>query len=91
MSFVPTLPIISAPSPPRLTPREWEVLRLIAQGLSNPQIAQQLVLSVLTVKEYAHNIYVKTGTHNRVEATLWLARQNDSTVFVSSNSQVSIQ
>ena len=91
MSFVPTSPIISAPSPPKLTGREWEVLRLIAQGLSNPQIAKQLYLSVLTVKEYAHNIYVKTGTHNRVEATLWFGRQNDSTALVSSSSQVSIR
>ena len=76
------------PSPPHLTPREWEVLRLIAQGLSNRQIAQQLCLTLLSTKKYAHEIYFKTGTHNRVEATLWLIRQNDSASVVHSNSQV---
>lgn len=51
-----------------LTERELEVLRLIAEGLSNQEIAQQLFLSLSTVKWHTHNIYGKLGVHNRTQA-----------------------
>ncbi len=49
-------------------PREHEVLRLMAAGQSNRQIAQQLVISIGTVKTHVHNICGKLGTRNRTEA-----------------------
>jgi LuxR family maltose regulon positive regulatory protein len=45
-----------------------EVLRLIAEGLSNPAIAKRLTISVGTVKAHTANIYSKLGTNNRVQA-----------------------
>lgn len=51
-----------------LTGRELEVLRLIAQGLSNPAIAAQLIISVGTVKAHTNRIYGKLGATNRIEA-----------------------
>jgi LuxR family maltose regulon positive regulatory protein len=54
--------------PEPLTPREEEVLELLAAGLTNPEIAEQLVISPGTVKKHAGNIYGKLGVHNRTEA-----------------------
>lgn len=52
-----------------LTPREIEVLRLIAKGLSNRQIAEGIGRSRHTIENHAHNIYVKLQVENRTEAT----------------------
>ena len=54
-----------------LSPREREVLRLIAAGKSNPQIAQELVISLNTVQRHVSNILAKTGAANRTEAALY--------------------
>ena len=51
-----------------LTVRETEVLLLIAKGLSNKQIAQQLVLTEGTVKLHLHHIYGKLQAKGRVQA-----------------------
>jgi LuxR family maltose regulon positive regulatory protein len=51
-----------------LSERELEVLRLVAVGLSNRQIASQLVLSEATVKKHVNNIYGKLNAHKRTEA-----------------------
>jgi LuxR family maltose regulon positive regulatory protein len=53
-----------------LTPRELDVLRLLAQGLSNRQIAEKLILSEGTVKFYVHAVMEKLGVHNRTQAIL---------------------
>ncbi|MDQ4077268.1 MAG: tetratricopeptide repeat protein, partial [Chloroflexota bacterium] len=53
-----------------LTPRELEVLRLLASGLSNQEIADRLVISVGTVKSYTHQIYSKLQVRNRTQAVL---------------------
>jgi LuxR family maltose regulon positive regulatory protein len=50
-----------------LSERELEVLRLLAEGLSNQQIARQLIVAVGTVKTHIHNIYGKLNTQNRVQ------------------------
>lgn len=52
----------------QLTERESEVLHLMAEGLSNPQIAERLVLAVGTVKYYTSEIYGKLGVNNRLQA-----------------------
>jgi DNA-binding NarL/FixJ family response regulator len=52
----------------RLSIRETEVLRLIATGKSNPQIAAELVISLNTVQRHVSNILAKTGAANRTEA-----------------------
>jgi ATP/maltotriose-dependent transcriptional regulator MalT len=57
-----------------LTPREVEVLRLVAQGLSNPAIAERLVLSEHTVHRHLANILRKLGLSSRAAAAAWGAR-----------------
>jgi len=63
-----------AEAPPRqplvepLTPRELEVLQLIAKGLTNQQIADTLILSLGTVKWHTSQIYGKLGVGNRTQA-----------------------
>jgi DNA-binding CsgD family transcriptional regulator len=57
-----------------LSPRETEVLRLVARGLSNDDIAHQLVLSVRTVERHVANVYAKIGASGRTAraiATAW--------------------
>jgi pimeloyl-ACP methyl ester carboxylesterase/DNA-binding CsgD family transcriptional regulator len=61
--------------PAGLSQREVEVLRLIAAGKSNAQIADELVLSVNTVIRHVSNVYAKTGAGNRAEATAFAAKQ----------------
>ncbi len=50
-----------------LTPREQEVLVLIAEGLTNPEIAEKLIISVKTVDRHRENIMRKLNMHNRIE------------------------
>lgn len=59
----------SVESPAGLTEREVEVLKLLAGGKSNVEIAELLVLSVRTVERHVANIYTKIGAHSRVGAT----------------------
>jgi len=51
-----------------LSERELEVLQLIADGISRPEIASQLVISLNTVKTHARNIYGKLGVNNQMQA-----------------------
>ncbi|HUC80630.1 MAG TPA: helix-turn-helix transcriptional regulator [Flavisolibacter sp.] len=58
-----------------ITPRETEILHLMAQGNMNKEIAGQLNISPETVKKHIKNIFQKIGAHNRIEAlnkTRWL-------------------
>ncbi|MEJ2013775.1 MAG: response regulator transcription factor [Anaerolineales bacterium] len=58
-----------------LTPRETEVLELVAAGLSNSEVANRLVISENTVKKYLHNILEKLQLNNRVEAAVYAVRK----------------
>jgi LuxR family maltose regulon positive regulatory protein len=51
-----------------LTDREIEVLALVAEGLTNREVAQRLVVSVSTIKAHTYNIYTKLDVHNRTQA-----------------------
>ena len=59
-----------------LTPREVQVLRLIAAGRSNREIAEGLVLSERTVARHVTNIYGKIGAHSKADATAYAFRQD---------------
>ena len=64
-------PVTAAPTPAEqfgLTPREAEVLALVAVGRSNGQIAQALYISPKTASVHVSNILAKLGVHTRVEA-----------------------
>lgn len=56
----------------RLTAREVDVLKLIAQGLSNDEIAKRLYLSINSVKSYIRTAYRKLGLERRSQAVLWV-------------------
>jgi DNA-binding NarL/FixJ family response regulator len=60
---------------PKLTGRELEVLRLVAQGLNNREIAKQLFISENTVKNHVRNILEKLQLHSRMEAVMYAVRE----------------
>ena len=63
---------VSAPS---LTAREVEVLRFVAKGMSNREIAEELYISENTVKNHVRNILEKLHLHSRMEAVLYAMRE----------------
>jgi DNA-binding NarL/FixJ family response regulator len=58
-----------------LTPREMEVVKLIAEAYTNDQIAEELVISKKTVERHRANILEKLGMRDRVELTRWAIRR----------------
>ncbi|GAA3428419.1 response regulator [Streptosporangium sandarakinum] len=65
----PQLPV------PRLTDREMEVLRLVAKGMNNREIAKQLFIAENTVKNHVRNILDKLQLHSRMEAVVYAVRE----------------
>jgi NarL family two-component system response regulator LiaR len=63
------------PTEDPLTAREVEVVRLVAQGMTNQEIAEQLVISERTVANHVANILGKLHLANRVQAALWALRE----------------
>jgi DNA-binding CsgD family transcriptional regulator len=73
-----TRPRGQRPSAASLTPRETEVLNLIAQGLTNRAIADALFISTATVKVHVLHILEKLGVRSRTEAALKVALETDN-------------
>ena len=71
ISEVPSLRVVNAGGRPLLTPREEQVVALVAEGLGNRQIAQELSLSEHTIKKYLFRIFEKLGISSRVELVLY--------------------
>jgi DNA-binding NarL/FixJ family response regulator len=61
----------AAEAPDDLTPREVEVLQLIAEGLTNTEIADRLVVSAATVKSHVNHIFAKIGARDRAQAVVY--------------------
>lgn len=59
---------------PRLSPRELEIMELVAAGMGNRQIAGELSIELSTVKNHVHNIFEKLGVNDRVSAAHRLRR-----------------
>jgi len=68
-------PVPPRPAPEPLTDREVEVLRLLAKGLGNQELADQLFIAEVTVRTHVSNILSKLHLANRVQATLYALRE----------------
>jgi DNA-binding NarL/FixJ family response regulator len=77
MSQVPALRVLNSKGRPLLTPREEQVVALVADGLSNREAAGELGLSEHTVKKYLLRIFDKLGISTRVELVLYAISHGD--------------
>src|SRR5512143_746259 len=84
---------VEQPTNTELSERELEILKLLATGLSNKEIASQLFLSVNTVKVHLRNIFAKLGVQSRTEATLIAIQQGYMAVpgAVPANGEAAIE
>jgi len=70
----PARPVALAKTPP-LTEREREILRWLADGLQNKEIARELGISLATVRNHVHNMLEKLDVHSKLEAVSLAFRQ----------------
>ncbi len=74
-----------SPGPDPLTERELEVLQLVAKGLTNQQMADQLSVAEVTIRTHVSNILSKLHLANRVQATLYALREGLTTLEADSD------
>jgi len=77
ISEVPSLRVLNTSGTRLLTPREEQVVALVAEGLANRQIARELNLSEHTIKKYLFRIFEKLGISTRVELVLYAVNNGD--------------
>jgi DNA-binding NarL/FixJ family response regulator len=77
ISEVPSMRVLNSRGDSILTPREEQVVALVAEGLSNRQVARGLNLSEHTVKKYLFRIFEKLGISSRVELVLYAVNNGD--------------
>jgi DNA-binding NarL/FixJ family response regulator len=75
---VPSLRVLNTQGTRLLTPREEQVVALVADGLSNREVARELGLSEHTVKKYMFHIFDKLGISSRVELALYAVSHSDT-------------
>jgi DNA-binding NarL/FixJ family response regulator len=75
LSNAPVTSVVDARGDELLSRREQEVVRWMADGLSNREIAKEMGLSENTVKNYVYRIFNKLGVSNRVEVVMYAASQ----------------
>ena len=80
VSQVPSLRMVNARGMRLLTPREEQVVALVADGLSNREVAQELNLSEHTIKKYLFRIFDKFGISSRVELVLYAVNHGGARV-----------
>jgi len=78
ISEVPSLRVLNASGNTLLTPREEQVVALVAEGLGNRQIARELNLSEHTIKKYLFRIFEKLGVSTRVELVLYAVNNGEA-------------
>ncbi len=77
ISEVPSLRVVNADGDQLLTPREEQVVALVAEGLANRGVARELNLSEHTIKKYLFRIFDKLGISTRVELVLYAVNHGD--------------
>ena len=77
ISEVPSLRVVNSGGDQLLTPREEQVVALVAEGLANREIARELNLSEHTIKKYLFRIFDKLGISTRVELVLYAVNHGD--------------
>jgi DNA-binding NarL/FixJ family response regulator len=77
ISEVPSLRVLNSAGNDLLTPREEQVVALVAEGLGNREIAIELNLSHHTIKKYLFRIFDKLGISTRVELVLYAVNNGD--------------
>jgi len=77
ISEVPSLRVVNSSGSSLLTPREEQVVALVAEGLGNREIARELNLSEHTVKKYIYRVFEKLGISTRVELVLYAVNNGD--------------
>ena len=77
ISEVPSLRVLNSRGNILLTPREEQVVALVAEGLGNREIARELNLSEHTIKKYLYRIFEKLGISSRVELVLYAVNNGD--------------
>jgi len=77
ISEVPSLRVLNSGGSSLLTPREEQVVALVAEGLGNREIARELNLSEHTIKKYLYRVFEKLGISTRVELVLYAVNNGD--------------